>query len=53
MKIAVYGVSRSGKDYFINDLIKAFDNSKEINSNKEETKREYVARRHFVALATS
>lgn len=32
MKIAVYGVSRSGKDYFINDLIKAFDTSKEIKS---------------------
>ena len=32
MKIAIYGVSRSGKDYFINDLIKAFDTSKEINS---------------------
>ncbi len=39
MKIAIYGISRSGKDYFINDLIKYLQNKnkyfKHIEGSKE------------------
>ena len=32
MKIAIYGISRSGKDYFINDFIKSYNHSNNVST---------------------